>query len=105
MDDSGTPGAGGIGQVSKTCPQGMNQSPLPVSGARVHNEPGGFLDNSKVVVLEKHIERDELRTDRFEIRLGSIRELNLDIFASAKPVAALFMAPIDPNSAVAVQKL
>ena len=105
MDNSRTPGAGGIGQVPKTRPQGMNQSPLPVSGARMHNQPGGFLDNGEVVVLEVHMEREGLGTDRFDIRLGSIRELDLDAFAAAKPVAPLFMAPIDPNPALVVQKL
>lgn len=49
--------------------QGIDQRPVPVAVARVHDHAGGLVDDQQIVVFVGDIERDVLRHD-LDLALG-----------------------------------
>jgi len=49
--------------------QGIDQRPVPVAVARVHDHAGGLVDDQQIVVFVGDVERDVLRHD-LDLALG-----------------------------------
>ena len=72
VNDSGPFFATDARQGRTMAEQSVNQSVLPMTSARMDDEPGRLIDDNDVLVFEENLERNRLPliVDLFQRRLG-----------------------------------
>ena len=102
MNNAGPLFAANSGQERRMMKQRIDQRVLPVTGARMHDQAGRFVQDEKIIVFKKNFERDRFRliVDLFQRRLAKI-----DMIAGADEIARPGPFAVAANEATANQLL
>ena len=82
--------------------QGVDQGVLLMTGARVHDQTGGFIDDDQIGIFKKNVERDGFRLIVDLLRWGLDQ---FDFISAPDEIARPRPCPVQRHGTVANQLL